>query len=82
MNTIDPQASIKAEEAAKMETDLYRHFDAAGNLLYVGISFSAINRFSQHKYGSEWSKKVSITGSLLFPMDCQSVGSIMDFQKG
>lgn len=40
-------------------TDLYRHFDVAGNLLYVGISFSAINRFSQHKYGSEWSKKVS-----------------------
>ena len=33
---------------------LYRHFDAANNLLYVGISLSAINRLSQHSECSQW----------------------------
>jgi hypothetical protein len=31
------------------KTALYRHFDADNNLLYVGISLSAVNRLSQHK---------------------------------
>lgn len=35
---------------------LYRHFDKVGNLLYVGISYSAVSRASQHKQGSEWYK--------------------------
>jgi len=35
-------------------TNLYRHFDAEGNLLYVGISLNAINRLSQHKQASGW----------------------------
>lgn len=29
-------------------TALYRHFDASGTLLYVGISLSAVARLSQH----------------------------------
>ncbi len=33
---------------------LYRHFDSEGNLLYVGISLSAINRLSQHRANSDW----------------------------
>jgi len=35
-------------------TQLYRHFDANGNLLYVGISISAMVRLSQHKDFSPW----------------------------
>lgn len=36
-------------------TDLYRHFDASGRLLYVGISFGAVARLQSHKRdGSEW----------------------------
>ena len=35
-------------------TDLYRYFDAEGRLLYVGISFSAIARASQHRSGKGW----------------------------
>ena len=31
------------------QTALYRHFDAAGRLLYVGISLSAVARASQHR---------------------------------
>lgn len=33
---------------------LYRHFDATGRLLYVGISFSAIARAMQHRSDAEW----------------------------
>jgi len=35
-------------------TDLYRYFDAEQRLLYVGISFSALNRAIQHKSSAKW----------------------------
>lgn len=35
-------------------TQLYRHFNKDGALLYVGISLSALQRLSQHGNGSEW----------------------------
>lgn len=34
--------------------DLYRHFDADGKLLYVGISFCAVLRLSQHRTNAGW----------------------------
>jgi excinuclease UvrABC nuclease subunit len=37
-----------------MRTALYRHFDAAGVLLYVGISLSAVQRLGQHRQTSGW----------------------------
>lgn len=37
-----------------MRTALYRHFDAAGQLLYVGISLSAVQRLAQHKQTARW----------------------------
>lgn len=40
-------------------TDLYRHFDADGALLYVGISLSALGRLQAHKSGSHWSSKIA-----------------------
>lgn len=43
-------------------TALYRHFDADGRLLYVGISLSAIHRLSQHMAASSWADEiVSVT---------------------
>jgi len=33
---------------------LYRHFDEWENLLYVGVSLSAIQRLAQHKHQSHW----------------------------
>lgn len=33
---------------------LYRHFDAAGTLLYVGISLNALNRLVAHIEDSAW----------------------------
>ena len=35
-------------------TDLYRYYDAAGRLLYVGISFNAIARAIQHRAHKDW----------------------------
>lgn len=41
-----------------MSTQLYRHFDGDGNLLYVGISLSAIARLGQHKT-SHWFNQIA-----------------------
>ena len=35
-------------------TALYRHFGEKGDLLYVGVSLSAVQRLSQHKDHSKW----------------------------
>lgn len=40
------------------ETALYRCFNNRDELLYVGVSYSAINRYSQHKTSSKWAKDV------------------------
>ncbi len=42
-----------------MNTQLYRHFDKEGNLLYVGISLSTLNRLGQHKDHSHWFAQIS-----------------------
>lgn len=39
-------------------TALYRHFDAAGALLYVGISNDALRRLCQHKDRSHWQAEI------------------------
>jgi hypothetical protein len=47
-------------------THLYRHFDADGRLLYVGISKSALKRLSQHK-GRDWFTSISTVKIEAFP---------------
>ena len=44
---------------ASVKTTLYRHFNANGKLLYVGISLSALQRLSQHADHSDWYNKIS-----------------------
>jgi len=39
-----------------MSTHLYRHYDANGTLLYVGISKNAVYRFQAHKKSSAWAR--------------------------
>lgn len=39
-------------------TELYRHFDAEGNLLYVGISLSTAKRLGEHRNKAAWFRKV------------------------
>lgn len=40
-------------------TSLYRHFNGEGQLLYVGISLSAIQRLGQHKEHSDWFESIT-----------------------
>lgn len=42
-----------------MKTALYRHFDAAGQLLYVGISLSAVHRLAQHRQTAHWFDRIA-----------------------
>lgn len=35
-------------------TDLYRYYDAAGSLLYVGVSKSVVARAMQHERQARW----------------------------
>jgi excinuclease UvrABC nuclease subunit len=35
-------------------TELYRHFDKDGRLLYVGIAMTAVKRASEHRRNSGW----------------------------
>ena len=50
-----------------MKTALYRHFDAAGVLLYVGISLSAMDRLAQHMRGSDWRDEIANVTVEWFP---------------
>jgi excinuclease UvrABC nuclease subunit len=40
-------------------TKLYRHFDAEGILLYVGISVNALHRLTQHEATKSWHDQIS-----------------------
>lgn len=42
----------------KTPTELYRHYDKDGTLLYVGISLSTVARLGQHKTYSRWFEKI------------------------
>src|SRR4051812_48825187 len=40
-------------------TELYRHFDKKGQLLYIGISLSTAARLMEHRSGSGWAGKIA-----------------------
>lgn len=41
-----------------MRTELYRHWDKDGNLLYVGISKSTMARLCQHAENAHWYERI------------------------
>jgi excinuclease UvrABC nuclease subunit len=45
---------MNTNEPTQNPCHLYRHFDKDGNLLYVGISMSVLNRIVQHERNSKW----------------------------
>jgi len=49
----------RKEQPKLTPTALYRHFDANGVLLYVGVSLSAIERLRQHRDASHWSREIA-----------------------
>jgi len=40
-------------------TQLYRHYNSTGELLYIGISLSVLNRLGQHKDNSHWFNSIT-----------------------
>lgn len=40
-------------------TCLYRHWSVAGELLYVGISLSSLDRLAGHRSGSPWFREIA-----------------------
>jgi predicted GIY-YIG superfamily endonuclease len=42
-----------------MRTALYRHFNAKGELLYVGISLSALKRLGEHAANAKWYRSIA-----------------------
>lgn len=46
---------------------LYRHFDAAGDLLYVGISTDALKRLMAHSRHASWYNKITTVTIEHFP---------------
>lgn len=51
--------SAELNQTPPDQTALYRHYDSAGSLLYVGISVNALVRLSQHKNKSPWARLIS-----------------------
>jgi predicted GIY-YIG superfamily endonuclease len=47
-------AIVQARNHTNEPTDLYRYYDARGNLLYVGISKSAVARAIEHQRVATW----------------------------
>jgi len=43
----------------EMKTNLYRHYNQEGTLLYVGVSLSAVNRLAQHREHSSWFDEIA-----------------------
>lgn len=43
----------------KKTAELYRHYDASGVLLYVGISLASVSRLMQHRRDSGWFDKIT-----------------------
>jgi predicted GIY-YIG superfamily endonuclease len=50
-------------------TDLYRHYRADGELLYIGISVSALNRLVQHRRDAHWYKQIERVEVKKIPSD-------------
>ncbi len=51
----------------RVPTALYRHFDAAGRLLYVGISLNSVARLGQHLRTAAWFFDISRVEIEWFP---------------
>jgi hypothetical protein len=56
-------------------TELYRHYDASGALLYVGISLSAIERLRQHRATAEWFDQIARIDVEVFPSRKEAVAA-------
>lgn len=56
-----------SQHGAEIQTALYRHFDAGGRLLYIGISLSPTYRLAQHRGCSAWFRDIASVTIQWFP---------------
>lgn len=56
---LQPHRRAPERVPAAATVALYRHFDAIGQLLYVGISNNAIARYMAHRRDSHWSLDIA-----------------------
>jgi hypothetical protein len=68
-----PNSRPRVDRSAQ-PTQLYRHFNSVGVLLYVGISLSAVNRLSQHKE-SFWFNKITHIEVETFPSRASAISA-------
>jgi len=47
------------EQLHAKPTQLYRHFNAEGQLLYVGVSLRSMKRLAEHKNNSDWFNEIT-----------------------
>jgi hypothetical protein len=75
-----PQKPIKTQPKRKKarRTALYRHFDAEGRLLYIGISVSVLNRLKEHHRGSHWSDNIRRVEVEYFSCQAEAAGAERD----
>lgn len=56
---MNPIVENHARTSARNEyTQLYRHYDEEGELLYVGVSLSTVQRLANHRDDSSWFKEI------------------------
>jgi predicted GIY-YIG superfamily endonuclease len=66
MSKTQPKRKSAINSDSPLPTYLYRHFDANGVLLYIGVSLSFINRLQQHEDSSFWANQIRVVKAELF----------------
>lgn len=61
------QPNNVVELVSNDRTELYRHYDSNGDLLYVGISLSAVARLAQHRCEAHWFEYIARVDIEPFP---------------
>jgi hypothetical protein len=66
-NYLVPTYSVGVTPVSGRPTTLYRFFNGAGDLLYVGITHRGLKRWSEHAEEKSWWLEVSATTTKHFP---------------
>ena len=60
-------STVSTGQPEGVPTCLYRHFDADGKLLYIGISLNGLARLHQHQKSSAWFYRIARVDMAWFP---------------
>jgi predicted GIY-YIG superfamily endonuclease len=73
-----PSPAPRRKKNRARRTALYRHFDADGRLLYIGISIGMLNRLKQHHHGSHWSDQIARVEVEYYSCQAEAAGAERD----